>query len=101
MHQGGPCWLHRSDWPETDVGAAVRRSDLPAMRRAGGARSLYHHKSHGMDLFLHPATLYLTARAKSSAILRRTQFEIVARLKPSDRHLIYPAVSNNSSVRRT
>ncbi|PIK74913.1 hypothetical protein CQW31_30160 [Pseudomonas sp. 382] len=23
MHQGGPCWLHRSDWPETDVGDSM------------------------------------------------------------------------------
>ncbi|AXQ48633.1 hypothetical protein DZC31_16600 [Stenotrophomonas rhizophila] len=37
--QGGPCWRHRRDWPETDVGAG-----LPAMRRAGGARS--HSPTH-------------------------------------------------------
>ncbi|RNF82125.1 hypothetical protein EFK07_25290 [Pseudomonas putida] len=51
--------------------------------------------------FLHPATLYPTAPAPSSAILRRTQFEIVARLNRHGRPLIYPAVSDNSSVRRT
>ncbi|KAB5624063.1 hypothetical protein F7234_09390 [Pseudomonas putida] len=28
---------NRRNWPETNVGAAVRRSDLPAKRRAGGA----------------------------------------------------------------
>jgi glycyl-tRNA synthetase alpha subunit len=34
MRQGAQ-YLHRNNWPETDVGAG-----LPAMRRAGGARSL-------------------------------------------------------------
>ncbi|AXQ47378.1 hypothetical protein DZC31_08050 [Stenotrophomonas rhizophila] len=38
MHKGGSCWRHRSDWPETNVGAG-----LPAMRRAGGARSTPQH----------------------------------------------------------
>ncbi|AXQ49118.1 hypothetical protein DZC31_19875 [Stenotrophomonas rhizophila] len=37
--QGGSCWRHRNNWPETDVGAG-----LPAMRRAGGARSRRHRK---------------------------------------------------------
>ncbi len=33
---------HRSNWPETDVGAG-----LPAMRRAGGARFQHHHSTLG------------------------------------------------------
>ncbi|AXQ49461.1 hypothetical protein DZC31_22090 [Stenotrophomonas rhizophila] len=37
IHQGGSCWRHRRDWPETNVGAG-----LSAMRRAGGARSHRH-----------------------------------------------------------
>ncbi|AXQ47123.1 hypothetical protein DZC31_06335 [Stenotrophomonas rhizophila] len=43
--QGGPCWLHRSNWPETDVGAG-----LPAMRRAGGARSHRRWSFQGMHI---------------------------------------------------
>ncbi|AZL74246.1 hypothetical protein EI693_14635 [Pseudomonas oryziphila] len=38
MRQGWRRYFHRNIWPETNVGAAVRRCDLPAMRRAGGAR---------------------------------------------------------------
>ncbi|AZL74197.1 hypothetical protein EI693_14345 [Pseudomonas oryziphila] len=34
MRQGGQRYPHRHNWPETNVGAG-----LPAMRRAGGARS--------------------------------------------------------------
>jgi len=97
---------HRMDWPETNVGAG-----LPAKRRAGGARSHRRHTTCGKppaaltqpqaECFLHPATLYPTAPTPSSAILRRTQFEIVPRLNRRGRPLIYPAVSDNSSVRRT
>ncbi|MNH00074.1 hypothetical protein D3C79_592600 [compost metagenome] len=36
---------HRRDWPETDVGAG-----LPAMRRAGGARSHRRQTAQGMHL---------------------------------------------------
>ncbi|MQG92261.1 hypothetical protein F6X59_06070 [Pseudomonas sp. MN1F] len=52
MHQGGPCWLHRSDWPETNVGAG-----LPAMRRVGGARSHRRCKPVGRHLSASPASL--------------------------------------------
>ncbi|AZL69004.1 hypothetical protein EJA05_15250 [Pseudomonas oryziphila] len=38
LRQGWRRYFHRNIWPETNVGAAVRRCDLPAMRRAGGAR---------------------------------------------------------------
>ncbi|AXQ47313.1 hypothetical protein DZC31_07590 [Stenotrophomonas rhizophila] len=48
MHQGGPCWLHRRDWSETDVGAG-----LPAMRRAGGARS--HRRRQTIGIRLQPS----------------------------------------------
>ncbi len=97
---------HRHNWSETNVGAG-----LPATRRAGGARSHRRHTTCGKhpaaltqpqaECFLHPATLYPTAPTPSSAILRRTQFEIVPRLNRRGRPLIYPAVSDNSSVRRT
>ena len=58
MHQGGQRYPHRHDWPETDVGAG-----LPAMRRAGGARS--HRRCKGCGRHLH-ALMQSTAKHQAA-----------------------------------
>jgi hypothetical protein len=63
---------------------ACPRARLPAtgQQLSGGAMRaapITRHKPQGIPRFLHPATLF-PQPAPSSAILRRTQFEIVARL---------------------